>query len=90
MSLECQYDFSHKERGFAIVIVNKNFGESGLQTRRGWKRDMTRMKTLFRNLQFRVKCYKDLKGLEMIQKVQKGLIADTNNNGNVNTLTVFI
>lgn len=78
MSLECQYDFSHKERGFAVVIVNKNFGESGLQTRRGWKRDMTRMKTLFRNLQFRVKCYKDLKGLEMIQKVQKACSSEKN------------
>ena len=68
------YDFNHKQRGFAVVIVNKNFPkDSGMNKRRGWKKDMTRMKTLFHKLQFRVKCYKDLKGLDMIRKVAKGM-----------------
>ena len=67
-----QYDFSHRQRGFAVVIVNRNFPkDSGMNKRRGWKTDMTRMK-LFHKLQFRVKCYKNLNGAAMIQKVAKG------------------
>lgn len=74
MSREChQYNFNHKERGFAVLIVNKNFPkDSGMIKRRGWKKDMTRMKTFFKSLQFQVKCYKDLKGGAIMQKVYKG------------------
>ena len=69
------YDFTHRQRGFAVVIVNKNFPRgSGMNKRRGWKKDMSRMKTLFHKLQFRVKCYKDLKGKAMIQKIYNGKI----------------
>ena len=70
---ECQYDFNHRERGFAIVIVNKNFPAGcGLKKRGGWKKDMTRMRTFFKSLDFRVKCYKDLSSANMIEKIHKG------------------
>ena len=70
---ECQYDFNHRERGFAIVIVNKNFPAGcGLKKRGGWKKDMTRMRTFFKSLDFRVKCYKNLPAENMIKKIHKG------------------
>ena len=89
--VECQYDFTHRERGLAVVIVNKNFpADCGLKNRRGWKKDMTRMKTFFKSLDFRVKCYKDLTGVSMIQKIFKGtfIVPDKGERGEVVVVVV--
>ncbi|XP_060595410.1 probable WRKY transcription factor protein 1 isoform X3 [Ruditapes philippinarum] len=71
------YDFSHKYRGYAIIIVNENFYDKKKELplpknkRYGSSVDLKNMKDMFRALDFRVKAYKDLTGDAMKQKIKK-------------------
>ena len=71
------YDFSHKYRGYALIIVNKNFYDQNKtpdpqSKRKGAEKDLKKMKDMFKALDFKVEAYKDLSGDAMRSKIQRG------------------
>ncbi|KAJ8304004.1 hypothetical protein KUTeg_017587 [Tegillarca granosa] len=80
-STEFSYTFNHKKRGRAIIIVNGDFNEyfdepvlingkpererTGLSKRTCVQNEMKMMKKFFQTLGFNIKCYNDLKAIEM-------------------------
>lgn len=74
------YNFNHKYRGYAVIIVNKNFGKYEGEKlviinpelkRNGSSKDRKKMKDLFLSLDFKVKRYKDLTAEKMRKKIIK-------------------
>ena len=67
-----EYKFHHKYRGLALIFVHETFADKSLSRRAGASTDATRMRTLFKNLDFKVKVYKDLSKAKIFEKLEKG------------------
>lgn len=81
IDLECAYyDMIHERRGLAIILNHFKFDSKKYRNvqRNGTEKDCERLEKTFRELDFEVNIYNDLKREEISRILQKGNICVTN------------
>lgn len=81
IDLECAYyDMIHEQRGLAIILNHFKFDSKKYRNvqRNGTEKDCERLEKTFRELDFEVNIYNDLKREEISRILQKGNICVTN------------